>query len=34
VRRLIEVAMVTMRTCDDLDEAIDAARLTATGRQV
>jgi len=34
VRRLIEVAMVTMRTCDDLDEAIDAARPTATGRQV
>jgi len=34
VRRLIEIAMVTMRTCDDLDEAIDAARPAATGRQV
>lgn len=34
VRRLIEVAMVTMRTCDDLETAVAAARPRAAEPQV
>ena len=34
VRRLIEVAMVTMRTCNDLETAVAAARPTSGLRQL
>jgi anti-anti-sigma factor len=33
VRRMIEIAMVTMRTCDDLEAAVAAARPTAGDRR-